>query len=231
RRAQAQMLEQQWALATLQEREQLARELHDSIGQVLGYAGLQTDTASALVEQGRSSEARVLLERLAAVLRDAHADVRKQIMDLRATPSPQEPFLDVVRHYVNGFAANYGIAASLQIGDGLDDASLPPEVQVQLYRILQEALANVRKHSGAQRVQVTIARTEGTLRMAVVDDGHGFVPEQVDGGGAGHLGIGYMRARAEQLGGSLTVTSAAESGTTLTVTVPEGGRSDARPAG
>lgn len=219
RRAQRQMLEQQSALAALQEREQLARELHDSIGQVLGYAGLQTDTAGMLLEQGQTAETGLVLDRLASVLREAHADVRQQIMDLRATPSPQAPFPDVVRQTLDGYAANYGIATALQVGDGPPDSPLAPEAQAQLYRILQEALTNIRRHSGARRVQVTLASGADKLEMTIADDGRGFDVDLAPAG-EGHFGLATMRERAAALGGSLKVASAPGSGTLVAVTIP-----------
>ena len=93
KRAQAQILEQQRALAMLHEREQLARELHDSLGQVLGYAGFQVDAASKLIQGGQAGAATAQLERLAGVVREAHADVREHILNLSAALCPRTALL------------------------------------------------------------------------------------------------------------------------------------------
>ncbi|MFO7696346.1 MAG: histidine kinase N-terminal 7TM domain-containing protein [Anaerolineae bacterium] len=219
RAAQQRLLDQERALASLREREQLAREMHDSIGQVLGYAGLQTDIVATLVEQGQSAEATLALERLRGVLRDAHADVRQQILALRAVPSPQEPFCDQVRRYVQGFAANYAIASDLELCDGTGALSLAPDAQAQLYRILQEALANVRKHSGARRVHVRLEPVDRGLCMTIADDGHGFDVRAAGGPSQGHLGLVTMRERAEEIGGTLDIDSG-PGGSTVRATVP-----------
>ena len=161
RRAQAQIVEQQRALATLRERERLARDLHDSIGQVLGYAGFQVEAANQLIDQGEAHAARAQLTRLAGVLQAAHADVREYILNLRAGPSPQQPFFAAIRHYLDDFRSNYNVQVGLTVAAELDEARFSPEAQMQLFRILQEALSNARKHSRAQRIAVTFAVAEG----------------------------------------------------------------------
>lgn len=221
RKAQAQVAEQQQALASLRERELFARELHDSIGQVLGYAGLQADAVGALIENGQLAVARTQLERLAGVLRDAHADVRQQILDLRSTPDAQQPFCDAIRHYLAGFSRNYDISTALAIDENLCADDIPPAVQSQLFRIMQEALANARKHSGARHVQVAIACEDGILRTTIMDDGCGMDPcAEVAAGGA-HWGVGFMRERAEALSGHLRIESAPGAGTRVVVELPE----------
>jgi PAS domain S-box-containing protein len=218
--AQAQRVEQQRALAALHERERLARELHDSIGQVLGYASFQVEAASQLIDDGQPASAAAQLMRLAAVLQDAHADLREQILNLRAAPpSPQEPLFATVHHYLDGFTHNYAIGTKLAIGEGLCDEMLASESQIQLFRILQEALSNARKHSSARCVEVTFAAKDDALRMCIADDGCGFAPGAAPGDG-NHLGLHFMRERAAELGGSLQVESSPGTGTCVAVEIP-----------
>lgn len=219
RRAQGQIVEQQRSLAALHEREHLARELHDSIGQVLGYASLQVETAGLLVDAGKYDAATAQLTRLAAVLQDAHADVRAQILDLRTTPSLQRPFFSVVRDYLDGYTSNYHIGTELAIDAALGEATMTPEEQVQLFRILQEALSNTRKHADARRVRVTFAAGNGCLHMYIEDDGRGFAPDAAPDGG-NHFGLQFMRERAAEIGGSLAATTAPGGGTRVAVAVP-----------
>ncbi len=220
--------EQERALAMLREREQLAGELHDSLGQVLGYAGLQTDLAAKLIGQGQAREAHALLLRLASVLREAHGDLRQQIMDLRAAPTAHGPLEASIRRYLQSYGDNYGIATELTLDAEPPDSPLPAEAQAQLYRILQEALSNVRKHSGARRVAVGLARSDGTLELTIADDGRGFDPGAPADGS--HLGLRNMRQRAEQLGGALEIETG-PAGTTVRVRVPIAEEPDARTAG
>jgi len=219
RRAQAQILEQQRTLAALHEREQLGRDLHDSIGQVLGCASLQVEAARQLIDAGQPARAATQLARLAAVLQDAHADVREQILNLRAAPSPQQPLFTTVHHYLDSFTDNYDIVTRFQIGEELCDEALAPATQMQLFRILQEALSNARKHGGAHSVDVTFAACDGTLRMCIADDGCGFNPRAAAHGGS-HYGLHFMDERAVELGGSLHIDSAPGAGARVAVEIP-----------
>jgi len=230
RRAQAQILEQGRSLAALLERERLARELHDSIGQVLSYASLQVETTEQLISGGRDDDARTQLRLLGSVLGEAHADVRQTILDLRAAPSPQRPFFEVVQHYLNAFTTNYDIETTLTVGDTLDAAALLPAEQAALFRILQEALSNARRHARACAVRVAFGSEDGLVRMSIEDNGCGMNPDRLaaferpgDGaGGADHFGLDFMRERARELGGVLAIESAPGAGTRIVVEVPHG---------
>jgi len=218
--AQAQLLEQQRVVATLQERERLARDLHDSAGQVLGYVSCQVEAARKLLDDGQVAVANAQLARLAGIAQDAHADVREYILDLRTGPSAQRPFFSALRHYLDGFTHNYNIQAELVLGAGLDEGAFEPEAQAQLFRVIQEALSNARKHADARRVQVRFETEDSLARIFIQDDGRGFDPAQPASGGRSRFGLQFMRERAEQLGGRLRVQSAPGEGTRVVVEVP-----------
>ena len=217
KRTQAQLVEQQRALAALQERELLARELHDSIGQVLGYSGFQLEAAAKLLRDGQTETAVAQLDRLAVVVREAHADVREHILDLRTAPAPQEPFFAALRRYLDGFTQNYGIQ-TLFDGGAVDEALLTADMRVQLMRIVQEALANARKHGRPRCVAVRFACQDGRVRLSIADDGQGFDPDLPPA--AGHFGLRFMRERAAMLGGSLDIDTAPGAGARLVVDFP-----------
>lgn len=218
RQAQAQIVEQQRMLAALHEREVLARDLHDSIGQVLGYASFQVEATRALLDTGQTTVAAAQLGRLADVLREAHADVREQILRLRSSAPPQQPFTAALRQYLDGFSNNYAIGTKLTIAPEFGVEQLAPETQMQLFRIVQEVLANARKHSGARSVAVSVAADDGKLRLCIADDGCGFDPDAV--GNSNHLGLRTMAERAAELGGSLCIESAPGTGTRVSIEVP-----------
>lgn len=222
KRAQALLLEQQRALAMLHEREHLARELHDSIGQVLGFASLKTGATRKLIADGKLARADEQLAQLESIMADAHADVREYILNLRTAPTGERPFFAALRHYLEGFRQNYGIQVDLSVDTGVDDSLLAPEAQMQLLRIVQEAFSNVRKHAQTKRAQVSFERGDGLVRVCVRDDGQGFDPQGAAGADDSHFGLRFMRERAEQMGGALRVESAPGRGTCVTVEVPVG---------
>jgi signal transduction histidine kinase len=251
--AQAKIVEQQRALAMLGEREQLARELHDSLGQVLGYAGFQLEAVQGRIQDGQAvisarqaaaseqagaseqadgaglaeasadlAEAGSQLARLSSVVEEAHADVREHILNLRLAPSDQRPFFATLQHYLDGFSQNYGIQTVLTVGPEISEGMFDPGAQMQLYRIIQEALSNARKHAGASRVQVVFEQQDGQVRITILDNGRGFDPNAATPGGQsgpGHFGLRFMRERAEALGGCLAVISQPGEGTRVVVEV------------
>jgi PAS domain S-box-containing protein len=234
KRAEAQILEQQRSLAILGEREQLARELHDGIGQVMAYAGLQLEVVHDGIQGGRTAlsagqvadadahlvEAGSHVTRLRSIVEEAHADVREYILNLRLAPSGQRPFFAALRHYLDGFSQNYGIRTELAVGTGVDAGKLNPGAQMQLFRIIQEALSNARKHAGATCVQLAFEAVDGRLAVRVQDNGCGFDPGAAARQADGHLGLHIMHERAEAIGGSLCVNSAPGEGTYVQVVVP-----------
>jgi len=203
KRAQAQLLQQQRALAVLEERARLAQELHDSLGQVLGYVNVQAQAAREWLCSGQIEEAEADLARLVAVTQSFHADVREYILSLRATLSPEQGFLPALEQHLQRFGRRCGIHTELIVPDGLADGQLEPAVEAQLLRIIYEVLANVRKHAGASSVRVAIAVHDGLAQIVVEDDGRGFDPDQLSTGDGQSLGLHIVRERAEGVGGSL----------------------------
>ena len=220
REAQARVLEHQRALATLQERDRVARELHDSLGQVLGYAKMQAQAARDRVARGEWRQADEHLAQLAAVAQDAHADVREYILGARAGGAPGAEFLSSLEDYLRRFRANYGIAATLETSPELAGRVLEPMVGAQLLRILQEALTNVRKHARARSVRIGLSVSDGEAEAVVQDDGQGFEAARPAAAEATTFGLGFMRERAHEVGGAVEVHSAPGEGTRVVITVP-----------
>lgn len=219
KRAQAQIVEQQRALAMLNEREQLARELHDSIGQVLGYVGFQVDAANQLIENRQLETASAQLQRLGNVVREAHADLREVILELHASPSIHKDFFTSLGEYLEGFTNNYGIQTRLAVDSHFCQELLPEAAQTQVFRILQEAMSNARKHGKARSVEVTFALQGSCMVITVQDDGAGF--DLSEPAADGHFGLKFMHERAVAIGGILSVDSNRGSGTQVVLQIPE----------
>jgi signal transduction histidine kinase len=220
KQAQAKLFEQKQALAILQERERLARDLHDTLGQVLGYASMQIDAAAKLSGEGQGAAAASQLDRLGGMIREAHAEVREYIMNLRTTPALHRPFFTAVQQYLEGFTSNYDIQADLTIGSSWNGTTFSPDVQLQIFRIVQEALSNARKHSKAHHVQVKFEAEDGRVFVIIRDDGYGFSPDNHETVYGQHFGLQFMQERAGQLGGTLQIQSTPGKGTEVVLEVP-----------
>ena len=148
REAQARLLEQERVLATLRERERLARELHDSAGQILAYVSIQAQAVARLVHGGDAVKAEAQLRRLAEAAQEAHADLRESILGLKAGPAGDWAFLAALRHYLAGFSAQSGIVTELAVQPGLGEAAFPASSGIQMLRVIQEALTNAVSTAG-----------------------------------------------------------------------------------
>jgi len=220
KQAQSKLIAQKQALATLQERERLARDLHDTLGQVLGYASMQIDAAAKLSREGQIKAAATQLDRLGGMIREAHAEVREYIMNLRTTPALHRPFFTAVQQYLEGFTSNYDIQTDLTVGPSWNGTTFSPDMQMQIFRIVQEALTNARKHGKARHIRVQFEEEDGHVFVTIRDDGHGFSPNNLKTIYGPHFGLQFMRERAGQLGGTLTIQSTPENGTEVMLDVP-----------
>ncbi len=220
KRAQAQIVEQQRALATLQERDRLARELHDGIGQVLGYVKMQAQAARDRLAQDQLAATDAGLAQLVAVAQDAHADVREYILGAKGSAGAPPGFVAALRQYLERFSRQYGLQAELAAPpEGIDDL-VAPTAAAQLLRITQEALTNARKHANARRAQVSVQLVGDKVQVTVADDGVGFDPALLATAEGHKYGLGFMRERAQEVGGSVEIRSAPGAGTQVLVTVP-----------
>lgn len=220
RRAQAQILEQQRALTTLQERERLARELHDGTGQVLGYVSLQTQAIVKWMHEGDTVMAEAQLARLTRMAQEAHADLRDSILSLRTGTPECWSLLAALEQHLAAYRENYGMRAELLVSPDLTEDDLAPGVSVQLLRVIQEALTNARKHSQARGVCVTLAREGARATIVVADDGVGFSPQVLPADGQKHFGLAFMAERMAQIEGDMAVESEPGAGTRVVLHAP-----------
>ncbi len=220
KRLEQELLRQQRVLAVLQERERLARELHDSLGQILGYVNTQSQAIRELLAHKQTETADAYLKRLVEVAQDAHADIREYILSLHTKPSPDQKFVPVLRGYLQRFSQNNEIEMELIAPNELEQTELDPTVETQLMRIVQEALTNVRKHSRAKHVKINFQMNDGVIQIQVTDDGAGFDPSQLALDDGRHFGQRIMRERAAEIGGQVEVKSTPGQGTQVNVLVP-----------
>jgi signal transduction histidine kinase len=209
------------ALAVTEERERIAREMHDSLAQVLGYVNTKAQATEALLGSGQTEKAVAQLGQLSAAARSAYADVREGILGLRTSLGENRDFIPTLRDYLVQWQEQSGVEAEMLTEPAAAfDPRLSPHAEVQLLRIIQEALANVRKHASATRARVRLVMENGMVAASVEDDGVGFDPEALGRATVPRFGLSTMRERAEAIGGTLTITSLPGGGTAVVARIP-----------
>jgi nitrate/nitrite-specific signal transduction histidine kinase len=215
----AQLHEQTQALAVMEERNRLARDLHDAVTQTLFSASLIAEVLPSLWDQDQD-EGRQLLKELRQLSRGALAEMRTLLLELRPAALMDANLNDLLRQLVDAVVGRTGLPVQLKVEGG---CSLPPQVHVALYRIAQEALNNVVKHARASHVSVAMDMTEdeasggGALQcveLSVVDDGLGFDPACVP---SDRLGLNIIRERAQSIDATLSIDSEPGAGTRVAV--------------
>lgn len=210
-------------LAVVDERERIAREMHDGLAQVLGYVNTKSQAADVLLADGRTAEARAQLAELAAAARSVYVDVREAILGLRSPIRDGQDLVPAIESYAARYADAAKVAVTVDADPGARAAILTPAAQANVFRILQECLTNVRKHAGASRAIVSLRAEEGRFVLRVADDGRGMASGTTIGGTTDswpHYGIAAMQERAEAVGGTIDWTERAEGGTEVAVSVP-----------
>jgi PAS domain S-box-containing protein len=202
----ARLYEQAGQLAALEERQRLARELHDSVSQVL-YGIALTSSTAARVREREPSRLGGLLQDVLTLAEGGLAEMRALIFELQPEALHQEGLVAALDKQAAAVQARHGIAVHTTLGP---EPAVPETVKEALYRIGQEALHNAAKHARAHAVQVTLAVEGEALALTVSDDGRGFDPT---GSFPGHLGLRSMQERATAAGGTLHVESAPGQGT------------------
>jgi two-component system, NarL family, sensor kinase len=200
-------------LGAVEERNRLAREIHDTLAQGLTATALQLESADALLDTG-SEKVHESLRRALSLTRSNLEEARRSVLDLRAAPLEGRPLSGALKALVERWEAETGTAARYRAVNG--SRPLPPRVEAALYRICQEALTNVSRHAGADRVSVQLVATPERVRLIVEDEGRGFDASEVP---ADRHGLVGMRERAGMLGGTLEVRSD-PGGTRIEATVP-----------
>ena len=207
-------------MAVLEERERFARELHDTVGQVLGYVKLQAQGIRKRLSSGDTDTADAQLARLAQVAGEAHEDVRHAIACLKEGRTEGRSFVPTLEKYLKSFGANYGIETGLTLPARLDELEFAAGAGPQLMRVIQEATTNARMHGEAQHVDVAIELADASARVVVADDGCGFDPDRVTGAQGSGFGLAFMAERMAQMGGRATVRSLPGKGTMVVLDMP-----------
>ena len=209
----AYLFEKAEQVAIAAERNRLARDLHDAVTQTLFSASLIADVLPRIWERDHE-QGRARLEELRELTRGALAEMRTLLLELRPATLTEVGLAELLRQLTQAIGGRSRLPIALTI-EG--ERPLPPEIQIALYRIAQEALNNISKHAGASQVTLTLAFLPQTVRLTIEDNGRGFDPADTP---HQSLGLGIMRERAQKIGAVLTINSQIGEGTLVTVQCP-----------
>jgi signal transduction histidine kinase len=213
----ARLYERSRELTIAEERSRLAHELHDAVSQKLFSLRLTAQAAAALVDRD-PSRAKGELQQVAALAAEAAEELRAAVVELRPAALDEDGLVATLRTQIQVLDRAHTARVTF---DSCGVRALPATQEEALLRVAQEALHNALRHSGAEHVEVALARRDAGAVLRVTDDGSGFDPQSIRRAGR-HLGLVSMRDRASGVGGALTVESAPGKGTTIEMEVPGG---------
>ncbi|MFQ5340368.1 MAG: HAMP domain-containing protein [Anaerolineae bacterium] len=215
----ARLYEQAERVATLEERQRIAAEMHDGVAQTLSYLGFKTEQAADLLDAGSGDMAVEVLHRMGEAIDQASQDVRRSIARLQDGPKPRRALQDGLAQLMDEFSP-----------DGRPPIDLVVRVQEplllsfddtgQVLRVVREALLNACRHAEAEHVTVFLEQQGVETVVVVEDDGRGFDPEMPPVDGSSHFGLRIMRARAARIGGRVTIDSSPGHGTRVILAWP-----------
>ena len=203
--------------AIIEERRRIAREIHDGVAQSLGYLNLKTKLLSDSVSSQNTVQALTELNDIRKVMQDTYEDIRESI-DQLSTEIRTLPIVSALANYVREFGDNNGIKCQFDCSKPFPHLS--PVAELQLLRIAQEALTNVRRHAQATEVEVKLENNKEAVEMIVKDNGQGFTLSDLEESPPGYHGLNIIKERAETLGGNLNISTAPGEGTALVVSLP-----------
>ena len=200
--------------AVIEERKRLGREIHDTLAQ--GFAGilLHLEAAKGLPLTMEAAESVARAKELA---KSGLEDARRMLLGLRPKRLEGMSLSDALGQLAEGFSRDCGIHCTFNFSGR--SQRLPEEIENELYRVAQEALCNVQKHSSADSVSILLSHTSAGVILSIADNGQGFAVKQLEPGANG-FGLSAMCERADRLGGKMDITSGQGAGTEITMSVP-----------
>jgi len=220
KQAQQEFLTQQWKLAAIEEKERMARDLHDNLGQVLGFINLQAQGIRQELKNAGVETVFYKLDKLVEVTQMAHTDIREFIRDIRTSENPEMDFITALKEYIKIFENQTELFVNLVIPCELTGEELKPNIWINVLNIIKESLNNVRKHAEARSVRISFYLTEKQLCATIEDDGKGFDTLLNNNKTKTRFGLDIMRERAVGIGGKIDIISVIGEGSKIVLCVP-----------
>jgi len=203
--------------AIIEERRRIAREIHDGVAQSLSYLNMKTKLVSDSVSSQNTVKALTELGDIRKIVQDTYEDIRESI-DQLSTEIRNLPMIPVLANYIREFGNNNNIRVQFEVPRVF--SQLSPIAELQVLRITQEALTNVRRHALATEVEVKLGKVSQAVEMLVKVNGQGFILSDLEKSPPGYHGLNIIKERAEGLGGSLDISTAPGEGTEVRVSLP-----------
>lgn len=208
------LLDKQQKMAGIEERNRLARELHDSVKQQVFATTMQVGAARSLLPDDADAAMGHLVEAEKLSLQ-SQEELAMLIQELRPAPLESDSLPRALERYTNDWSRQTGVRTNLQLRG---ERPLPQAIEQAIFRVTQEALANVARHSAAETVNIELTYTNESVKLSVIDDGQGFNPAAVETPG---YGLNSMQERVDKLGGQLRIESVPDKGTKVLVEIPD----------
>jgi signal transduction histidine kinase len=206
--------------AIVEERERIARELHDGQAQLLGYVNTKAMAVRLMLKNRRIEAAERHLLQLEEAARGLFVEVREAILGLKMAGDDGAGLTAMLKEFTVQFTRLSGLPVELTFTPAVESLTLTAETELQLLRIVQESLTNVRKHASATKVQIRMQIDDDTMALTVSDNGQGFDPDRVRADHRPHFGLSTMRERAEAIGAAFSLDSRPGAGTHISVRLP-----------
>lgn len=220
KQAQQEFLRHQWSLAVIEERERMARDMHDNLGQVLGFINLQAQGIRHELLNAGVEIASTKFDKLIEATQEAHNDIRGYIRNARSTAFIEKDFITALGKDIVIFEEQTGILVEVDIPVDFTGEELEPIIRLNMLNIIKEALNNVRKHAEAHNVKVSISLSQGELCAAIQDDGKGFDINLYENGTNLKFGLNIMRERAAAIGAKIEIESSLGNGSCIAFYLP-----------
>lgn len=220
--AQQELIKQQWTLAGVKEKERLARDLHDNIGQLLGFINIQAQGIRQELANSGIDIVMKKLDQLIEVTRMAHKEIRDYISNVRMTLHSEQDFMCIFMKQIDVFKEQTGLMVNLNITYELAETERKPELWINILYIIKESLNNIRKHANAKNVIISFYLENNVMYIQVEDDGKGFHTKSWDCNERSGFGINIMKERAGEIGGEIRINSETGKGTKVILSIPLG---------
>lgn len=213
-------LRQQWKQAVTMEKERHARDLHDNLGQVLGFISFQ---AQGIKQELMNAGVEIVsqeLDKLVGVAQSTNNEIREYIRNARNEKAVEEDFISSLKQYLLNFEEQSGVNATLNITFQFQWEEINPNVKINILNIIKEASNNVRKHAEARNINVSFSIVQEQICVTIEDDGKGFDTDRYDATTNTKFGLSIMRERALEMGAQLDIKSTPGKGSRIALYVP-----------